>query len=98
MIPCYGSHGNKQPIIKLILEEYKIWVRVTEAYGYVVQFRPYQGAKKRNDFASSTKWEYRENVVLRLIECLTPAFGLMYLWKKNFTSFCLLTHFGVNNI
>ena len=87
MIPCYGSHGNKQLIIKLILEEYKIWGRVTEAYGYAVQFRPYQGAKKRNDFASSTKWEYRENVVLRLIECLTPAFGFDVSMEKKFHIF-----------
>ena len=36
---------------KSIQEEYKIWVLIAEAYGYVVQFKPYQGAKKGKQFA-----------------------------------------------
>ena len=51
---------------KSIQEEYKIWVLIAEAYGYVVQFKPYQGAKKGKQFASSAKWELGENVALRL--------------------------------
>ena len=64
MIPCYGTHGSRQQIKKTIQEEYKIWVLVAEVYGYVVQFRLYQGAKKGKQFASSTKWRLGENVVL----------------------------------
>ena len=51
---------------KSIQDEYKIWVLIAEAYGYVVQFKPYQGAKKEKQFASSAKWELGENVALRL--------------------------------
>ena len=40
MILCYGSHGSKQPIEKLIEGEDKIWIHIAEAYGYVVRFRP----------------------------------------------------------
>ena len=58
MIPCYGTHGNRQRINnKLIQEEYKIWVLIAEAYGYVVQFRSYPGTKKGKQVASSAKWE-----------------------------------------
>ena len=40
---------------KSIQEEYKIWVLVAGTYGNVVQFIPYQGAKKGKQVASSTK-------------------------------------------
>ena len=36
--------------------------------GYLVHYRPYQGAKKGKQVAYSTKWELRENIVLRLME------------------------------
>ena len=43
MIPCCGSYGSRQlRNSKSIKEEYKIWVLVTETYGYVVQFRQVQ--------------------------------------------------------
>ena len=54
---------------KPIQEEYKIWVLVAETYGYVVQFRPYQGAKKGKQVASSTKSGLGENAALWLMEC-----------------------------
>ena len=60
--------------------KYKIWILVAEAYGYVFQFIPYQGAKEGKQITSSTKWGLGENVVLWLIECLTPTVSLMYLW------------------
>ena len=47
MIPCYETHNSGQRMNKSIQEKYKIWVLVAETYGYVVQFRPYQGTKKR---------------------------------------------------
>ena len=78
-----------------IQEEYKICVLVTEAYGYIVQFRQYQGAKKRKPFASSTKYGLGENAVLRLMECLTPSFSFDIFMDNYFTSFHLLTHLGV---
>ena len=40
---------------KSIHQEYKIWDLVAEAYGYVVQFRSYQAAKKGKQIASFTK-------------------------------------------
>ena len=50
----------------------------------MVQFRPYQGAKKGKQIASPTKWGLEENIVLRLMECLTPTFSfdifMIYLW------------------
>ena len=51
---------------KLIWEENKVWVLIAEAYGYVIQFRPYQGAKKEKQVASFAKWNLGENVVLLL--------------------------------
>ena len=55
MIPCYVTHGSRQQINKALQEEYKICLLAAERYGYEVQFRPYQGAKKRKQLASSTK-------------------------------------------
>ena len=98
MIPCYRTHGSRYRInIKSIKEEYKIWVLNAEAYGYVVHFRPYQGAKKGKQVASYTKGGLGKNV-LRLIECSTPPFSFHIFMDNYFTSFRLLTHFGVNNI
>ena len=72
MIPCCGTHSSRQRINnKSIQEQYKIRVLVAEAYRYVVQFRPYQGAKKGKQVAPCTKWGLGENVVLRLLECLS---------------------------
>ena len=45
---------------------YNIWI-LTEAYGYVVQFEPYQGVQKGKQVASSTNWGLGEKVVLWLI-------------------------------
>ena len=73
-------------------------VLIAQAYGYVVQFRLYQGARKRKEIASSTKWGLGENVVLRLIECLTAAFRFDIFMDNYFTSFCLLTYIGFNSI
>ena len=99
MIPCYGTHDSRKEINnKSIQGEYKIWVLVTEAYGYLVQFRPYQGAKKGKQVASSTKWVLVENVALRLMQCFTPAFSLDTFIDNYFTSFRLLTQLGVTNI
>ena len=67
-------------------------------YGYVVHFRPYQGAKKGKQLVSLTKWGLGENVVLRLMECLTPSFIFDIFMDDHFSSFRLLNHLGVNNI
>ena len=98
MIPCYGTHGSNQRINKSIQEKCKIWILVAEACGYVVQFRTYQGAKKGKQFASSTKFGLGENIVLRLMECLTPAFGCDIFMDNNYRALRLLTHIGVNKI
>ena len=98
MIPCYRTHGSNQRINKSTQEKFKIWILVAEAYGYVVQFRTYQGAKKGKQFASSTKCGLEENVVLRLMECLAPAFGCDIFMDNNYRAIYLLTHTGVNKI
>ena len=99
MIPCYRTHGSRQRInSKSIQEKYKILFPVTEAYGYLVHYGPYQGAKKEKQVASPTKWGLGENVVLRLVECLTPTVSFDVFMGNCFTSFHLLTHLGVNNI
>ena len=52
--------------------------RNIKSNSYLVHCRPYQGAKKRKLVASSTRWWLGYNIVLRLMECLTPTvtFGL----------------------
>ena len=82
----------------LIQEEYKIKDLVVEAYSYVVQFRPYQRAKKGKQVASSTKWGLGENVVLQLMECLTPTVSFDIFMNNYLTTFRLLTHLGDSNI
>ena len=85
----------------MIQEEYKIWVLIAEAYGYVDQFRPYPGTKKGKQNNSSAKWELGEKVVLQIqsqVYGLSPTFSFDIFMDKYFTSFCLLTHVGVNNI
>ena len=82
----------------MIQDEYKIWILVEEVYGCVVQFRPYQGAKKGKQVASSAKWKLGENIVLWLMDCLSPAFSFDMFMDNYFRSFCLLTYVGFNNI
>ena len=77
---------------KSIQEEYKTWALVTEAYGYVVQFWRYKGAKKVKQVALSTKWGLGENVVLRLMERLILSFSFDIFIENYFTSFRLFTH------
>ena len=46
MITCFANHSSRQLINnKSNRVRCKIWV-LAEAYGYVVQFKPYQGVKK----------------------------------------------------
>ena len=70
----------------------------TVTYGYLVYCRPYQGAKKGKQVASCTKWGLGKNVVLRLMECLTPTVSIDMFKDNYFTTFRLLTHLGVNKI
>ena len=81
MIPCYGTHGSRHRISnKSIQEKYKIQILSAETYGYAVQFWPYQSARKEKQVASSTKYGLGENIVLRLMECLTPTFSFDIFW------------------
>ena len=48
--------------------------------------------------SSSAKWRLGENVVLRLIECLTPSVSFDIFMDNYLTSFRLLTLLGVNNM
>ena len=93
----WGTHGSRQRINnKLIQVGYKMLV--LEAYGRVVQFKPYQGVTKEKRVASSTKWRLGENVVLGLMKCLPPTVSHHIFLNNYFTSFRLLIHFGFNNI
>ena len=53
---------------------------------------------KHSKVSSSTKWGLRENVDLRLMECLTPSVSFDTFMDNYFTYFHLITHLGVNNI
>ena len=98
MIPCHRTHSSGHQINKLIQEKYKIWVLVAWAYSYVAHLRPNHGAKTGKQVTSSTKWWLGENIVLRLMEYLTPVFSFDIFMDYYFTSFRLLIHLGVNNI
>ena len=69
--------------------------RNIKSNSYLVYYRPYQGTKKGKQVASFTKWGLGDNVVLRLMECLTPTVGFDLFMDNYFTSFhlfvCLLT-------
>ena len=74
-------------------------MRNIKSNSYLVHYRPYQCANKGKQVASSTKWALGDNVVLRLIECLTPTVSFDSVWLFYiFLSFCLFTRLGVNNI
>ena len=45
----------------------------------IMLFSSDKSAKKEKQAASSTKWGLVENIVLRLMKCLTPTFNLIYL-------------------
>ena len=50
-----------------------------------------EGATKRKQTGSSTKWRSGGNVVLRLMECLTPTVSFDLFMNNYFTFFRLLT-------
>ena len=98
MIPYHRTHSSGHRINKLIQEKYKIWVLVAWAYSYVAHLRPNHGAKTEKQVTSSTKWWLGENIVLRLMECLSPVFSFDIFMDYYFTSFRLLIHLGVKKI
>ena len=53
---------------------------------------------KRSKVSSSSKWRLGENVVLRLMEWLTPYVSFDMLMDNYFTSLRLLMLLGVSNI
>ena len=55
-------------------------MRNIKSNSYLVHYRPYQCANKGKQVASSTKWALGDNVVLRLIECLTPTVSFDSVW------------------
>ena len=61
--------------------------RNIKSNSYLVHYRPYQGV----EVASSTKWGLGDNVVLRLLEYLTPTVSFDILMDNSFKSFCLFT-------
>ena len=72
---------------------------LAEAYGYVIQFKSYLRCKERKiGCIPNNKWGLGENVVLQLIKCLPPAVSYYKYMGNYLTSFCLLTHLGVNKI
>ena len=68
-------------------EETKIrFKRNEKSNSYLAHYRPYEGTKKRNQVAFSTKWGLRGNVVLRIIEYLTPTVSFDLFMDNYFTS------------
>ena len=63
--------------------------RNIKSNSYLVHYRPYQGTKKGKQVASSTKWGLGDNVVLRLMECLTPTVSFDLFMDNYFISFRL---------
>ena len=53
---------------------------------------------KLSKVSPSATWRLGKNVVLRLMECLTPIASFDIFMDNYFTSFRLLTRLGVNNI
>ena len=49
-------------------------------------------------YAPHYKWRLQENVILLLMECLTPSVSFDVFMDNYFTLFRLLTNLGVNNI
>ena len=80
MILCQGTHGSRRRMNKK---------RYIKSNSYLVHYRPYQGVKSGKQVASCTKWGLGDNVVLRLMECLTPAVSCHLFMANYFTSFRL---------
>ena len=59
--------------------------RNIKSNSYLVHYRPYQGTKKGKKIASSVKWGLGDNVVLRLMECLTPTVSFDLFMDNYFT-------------
>ena len=98
MIPYFGTHGSRQRINnKPIHVGFKFWV-LAEAYGYVIQFEPYQGAKVGKPIASQTRWGLGEKVVLAMMECLPQGVSYHVYMDNYSTSFSSLSHLGEHNI
>ena len=94
MIPYFGTHVSRQRINnKPIRVGYKFWV-LGKGYGYVIQFKTYQGAKVGKQIAAQTRWGLGEKFVLDLTECL-PEWVSYHIHMDNcFTPFHLLAHLG----
>ena len=60
-----------------------------ESNSYLVHYRPYQCKNKGKQVASSTKCWLGDNVVLRLVECLTRTVNFDLFTYNFFTSFGL---------
>ena len=99
MLPYYGRHSSKQRIVgKPIRMGYKVWV-LASSDGYVIQFEPYQGAKKSGGTRSSaTSWGLGESVVLDLLAELPLQTSYHIFMDNYFTSLRLLYHLREHNI
>ena len=99
MVPYYGRNSSKQRIQnKPVRVGYKMWV-MAEAFGYVLDFDVYQGAKGgKTSKSSASTWGLGEKVVLRAAETL-PQDSSQHIFMDNFfTSFRLLKHLREHNI
>jgi len=99
MLPYYGRHSSKQRIVgKPIRMGYKTWV-LASSDGYIVQFEPYQGAKKSGATRSSAvSWGLGESVVLDLLGQLPVETSYHIFMDNYFTSLRLLYHLLEHNI
>ena len=94
MIPYFGTHVSRQTINnKPIRVSYKFWV-LGKGYGYVIQFKTYQGAKVGKQIVTQTTWGLREKFVSDLTECLPQGVSYHIHMDNYFTSLHLLAHLG----
>lgn len=88
MISYYSRHGSKQRMAgKPIRVVYKLWVMALPDK-YVIQFEPYQGAKRKGSTRSSpVSWGLGEHVVIDLLSEL-PDDLPFNIFRDNFLLVC----------
>ena len=60
--------------------------RYIKSNSFLFHYRPYRSVKKGKQVTSSTKWGLGNNVVLRLMECLTSTVSCHLFMTNYFTS------------
>ena len=62
---------------------------------YLVHYKQCQGEKNEKQVTSFTKWRLGDNIVPRLMECLTPTVSFDLCMDNFFTSLCLFVYLQI---